>query len=102
MGVCTEIEVVGKSSQSFERAAAAAVKGAIESFADRCLVRRADSKGAAPSFTAEVVKFEMSVNDAGRIDHYRATVRVSFVSTVESSSYLSPVPLAHPGSQPAR
>jgi len=94
--------VVGKSSQSFERAAAAAVKGAIESFADRCLVRRADSKGAAPSFTAEVVKFEMSVNDAGRIDHYRATVRVSFVSTVESSSYLSPVPLAHAGSQPAR
>jgi flavin-binding protein dodecin len=91
MGVCTEIEVVGKSSQSWERAAAAAVRAASESFADRVLVRRAGSDSPPPTFTAEVIKLEMRIN-AGRIDQYVARVKVSFVSTVESSSQLSPVP----------
>lgn len=90
MGVCTEIEVIGRSSQSWERAAAAAVKAAVDSFADRCLVRRPNESGkAAPNFTAEVIKLEMSLND-GRIDQYKAVVKVSFLSAVDSASYLSP------------
>jgi flavin-binding protein dodecin len=90
MGVCTEIEVVGRSSQSWERAAAAAVKAAVESFADRCLVRRrpTESAAAAPSFTAEVIKLEMSLNE-GQIEHYKAVVKVSFLSTVDSALYLA-------------
>jgi flavin-binding protein dodecin len=91
MGVCTEIEVVGNSSQSWERAAAAAVKAASETFADRVLLRRPASGSAVPSFTAEVIKLELRINN-GRIDQYVARVKVSFVTTVDSSSQLSPVP----------
>jgi flavin-binding protein dodecin len=95
MGVCTEIEVVGRSSRSWERAAGAAVKAAVESFADRCLVRRPNDSGAtAPNFTAEVIKFEMGLND-GRIDHYKATVKVTFVNLADSASYLTPVSRSH-------
>jgi flavin-binding protein dodecin len=90
MGVCTEIEVVGRSTQSWERAAEAAVKAAVESFADRCLVRRPSESGwAAPNFTAEVIKLEICVND-GQIDRYQATVKVSFLNTVDSATYLAP------------
>jgi flavin-binding protein dodecin len=91
MGVCTEIEVVGRSSQSWERAAAAAVKAASESFADRVLVRRAGSDSPPPMFTAEVIKLEMKIT-GGRIDQYVAHVKVSFMNVVDSASKLSPVP----------
>jgi hypothetical protein len=95
MSICTEIEVLGKSSQSWERAAAAAVKAAVESFADRCLVRRASEGGLMPTFTAEVVKLEMSVRD-GEIEQYRAKVKVSFVHSVDSSSQLVKAPTLTP------
>jgi hypothetical protein len=89
MSVCTEIEVTGKSTKSWERAAAAAVKAASESFADRCLLRRPD--GAAPTFSVEVVALELRM--AGdRIDRYIARVKVSFVAAEESAPRFSYAP----------
>ena len=90
MSVCTEIEVVGKSTQSWERAAAAAVKAACESFADRCLVRQKGEHPEEPSFTAEVIGLEMKV-EKGRIERYIARVKVSFLDA-ESKPRLSIAP----------
>ena len=55
-----------KERKSWERAAAAAVKAASESFADRCLPSIARD-GAAPAFSVEVVALELRMAD-GRID----------------------------------
>jgi dodecin len=89
VGICTEIELVGTSSQSWERAAAAAVQAAVASFADRCLVRRASESGTPkPTFKAEVVSLDMKVSDQGEISEYRAKVKITFVQTAESSKVL--------------
>jgi flavin-binding protein dodecin len=87
MSVCQEIELTGTSSQSWERAAAIAIKRAIESFADHCLIRRMDRSGvlAPPRFTTEVVRLDVTLKDNGDIDRYRTTVRVSFVRAVQTS-----------------
>lgn len=86
MSLCQEIQVMGTSSQSWERAAVAAIKQALESFADRCIVRRVGESGyPTPTFTTEVVKLDITLKQNGEIDRYRATVKVSFVPAVESS-----------------
>jgi flavin-binding protein dodecin len=94
MSVCQEMQMVGVSSQSWERAAAAAIKEAIESFADHCLVRRVNESGyPAPSFKTEIVKFDVTLNDKGEIERYRTTVKVSFLPAAESSARMrAPVP----------
>jgi flavin-binding protein dodecin len=87
MSLCQEIEVMGVSSQSWERAAAAAVKQALRSFADACIVRHVNEEGYAhPNFTTEVVKFDIVLKEDGQIESYRTTLKVSFVRAVESSS----------------
>src|SRR5690242_94434 len=59
MSVCQEIQLTGVSSQSWERAAAVAIKRALESFADHCILRRVNESGIpAPRFTTEVVKLD--------------------------------------------
>jgi flavin-binding protein dodecin len=86
MGVCQEIQLTGMSSQSWERAAAVAIKRAIDSFADHCLIRRVDESGyPMPNFITEVVKLDITLKDNGDIDRYRTTVKVSFVQAVRSS-----------------
>ncbi len=57
------IELVGASSESWEKAAAAAVKKASESLRDLRI--------------AEVSKFDMHIKD-GKIETYRVKVKVSF------------------------
>ncbi len=57
------IELVGTSTDSWEKAAAAAVNRASESLRDLRI--------------AEVVSLDMQIND-GRIETYRAKVKVSF------------------------
>ncbi len=57
------IELVGTSTDSWEKAAAAAVTRASESLRDLRI--------------AEVVSLDMQIND-GRIETYRAKVKVSF------------------------
>jgi flavin-binding protein dodecin len=87
MSLCQEIEVMGVSSQAWERAAAAAVKHALRSFADACIVRHLNEDGQAkPNFTTEVVKFDLTLNDDGQIESYRTTLKVSFMRAVESGS----------------
>ena len=87
MSLCQEIEVMGVSSQSWERAAAAAVKHALRSFADQCIVRHVNEEGRAyPKFTTEVVKFDLVLNDDGQIESYRTTLKVSFMCAAESAS----------------
>ncbi len=88
MGICTEMEVVGTSSQSWERAASAGVQAAVASFGDRCLIRRAGETGVPkPSFHATVVSFDMEVGDDGQITQYRAKVKITFIQTAESSKF---------------
>jgi flavin-binding protein dodecin len=90
MSVCQEIQLTGTSSQSWERAAAVAIRRAIESFADRCIVRHVNQSGyASPNFVTEVVKFDVTLKDNGEIDRYLTTVKVSFVQPVHSSSNLT-------------
>ena len=87
MSVCQEIQLMGVSSQSWERAAAAAVREAVASFADHCIIRRVSAEGvASPTFTTEVVKLDITLKSSGEIDRYRALVKVSFVSMADSSS----------------
>ena len=89
MGICTEIEVVGTSSQSWERAASAAVQAAMASFADRCLLRRAAESGPPkPTFKADIVSLDMNIGDDGQITEYRAKVKITFVQTAESATLL--------------
>ncbi|MGO9546765.1 MAG: dodecin family protein [Rhodomicrobium sp.] len=57
------IELVGTSTESWEKAAAAAVERAAESLRDLRI--------------AEVVQLDMQLND-GKIEAYRAKVKVSF------------------------
>ena len=57
------IELVGTSTESWEKAAAAAVKRASKSLRDLRV--------------AEIVQLDMSLND-GKIEAYRAKVKVSF------------------------
>lgn len=57
------IELVGTSTESWEKAAAAAVKRASKSLRDLRI--------------AEIVQLDMSLND-GKIEAYRAKVKVSF------------------------
>ena len=57
------IELVGTSSESWERAAAAAIERAGQSLRDMRI--------------AEVIKLDMQIKD-GRIEAYRAKVKVSF------------------------
>jgi flavin-binding protein dodecin len=57
------IELVGTSTDSWEKAAAAAVNRASESLRDLRI--------------AEIVSLDMQIND-GRIETYRAKVKVSF------------------------
>jgi flavin-binding protein dodecin len=57
------IELVGTSTESWEKAAAAAVTRASESLRDLRI--------------AEIVTLDMQISD-GRIDSYRAKVKVSF------------------------
>lgn len=57
------IELVGTSTDSWEKAAAAAITRASESLRDLRI--------------AEVVNLDMQITD-GRIDSYRAKVKVSF------------------------
>ena len=58
------IELIGTSTESWEKAAAAAVKRA--------------SKTLRGLRVAEVVELDMSMSDDGKIEAYRAKVRVSF------------------------
>ena len=89
MSVCQEIQLTGTSSQSWERAAAVAIKRAVESFADHCLVRRVNESGyPTPSFTTEVVKLDVTLKENGQIDRFRATMKVSFLPAVDSSPRL--------------
>ncbi len=89
MSVCQEIQLTGVSSQSWERAAAVAIKRALESFGDHCIMRRVNESGIpAPRFTTEVVKFDITLKDNGEIDRYRTTVKVSFLQVVHSSPNL--------------
>ena len=89
MGICTEIDVVGTSSQSWERAAAAAVQSAAASFADRCLIRRSGESGPPkPTFKAEIVSLDMKIGDDGEISEYRAKVKITFVQKAESATLL--------------
>jgi flavin-binding protein dodecin len=86
MSICQEIQLTGVSSRSWERAAAAAIRRAIASFADRCIVRRIDESGyATPTFTTQVVKFDVTLKGNGEIERYRTTVKVSFLSALRSS-----------------
>lgn len=90
MSVCQEIQLTGTRSQSWERAAAVAIRRAIDSFADRCIVRHVDPSGyPSPSFVTEVVKFDVTLKENGEIDRYRTTVKVSFVQAVHSSPNLA-------------
>lgn len=57
------IELVGTSSESWEKAAAAAVERAAESLRDLRI--------------AEITKLDMQIRD-GRIESYRAKINVSF------------------------
>jgi len=57
------IELVGTSSESWEKAAAAAVERAAESLRDLRV--------------AEVTKLDVQLED-GKVQHYRAKVKVSF------------------------
>ena len=57
------VELVGTSSESWEKAAAAAVERAGESLRDLRI--------------AEIAKLDMQVKD-GKVDTYRARVKVSF------------------------
>lgn len=57
------IELVGTSTESWEKAAAAAVKRASKSLRDLRV--------------AEIVQLDMSLNE-GKIEAYRAKVKVSF------------------------
>lgn len=57
------IELVGTSSESFERAIAAAVETASRSLRDLRV--------------AEVVQFDVTIED-GRVQSYRAKVKISF------------------------
>ena len=57
------IELVGTSSESWEKAAAAAVERAGESLRDLRI--------------AEVTKLDIQLED-GKVQHYRAKVKVSF------------------------
>jgi len=87
MSVCQEIQLLGVSTQSWERAAAAAVREAVDSFADRCVIRRLNTDGhATPTFTTEIIKLDMTLKSTGEIDRYRALVKVSFLAVVPSSS----------------
>ena len=91
MGICTEIEVMGTSSQSWERAASAAVQAAVASFSERCLIRRAGEGGLPkPTFHADVMSLDMEVGDDGQISQYRARVKITFVQTAESSKFSRP------------
>ena len=87
MSLCQEIQLTGMSSQSWERAAAVAIKRAIESFADHCIARRVDESGyPAPNFVTEVVKLDVVLKANGEIDRFRTTVKVSFVPAVAVES----------------
>ena len=57
------IELVGTSTESWEKAAAAAVKRASKSLRDLRI--------------AEIVQLDMSLNE-GKVESYRAKVKVSF------------------------
>ena len=57
------IELVGTSTESWEKAAAAAVKRASKSLRDLRI--------------AEIVQLDMSLNE-GKIESYRAKIKVSF------------------------
>jgi flavin-binding protein dodecin len=57
------IELVGTSTESWEKAAAAAVKRASKSLRDLRV--------------AEIVQLDMSLND-GKVESYRAKIKVSF------------------------
>ena len=57
------IELVGTSTESWEKAAAAAVKRASKSLRDLRI--------------AEIVQLDMSLND-GKVESYRAKIKVSF------------------------
>ena len=82
------MEVVGTSSQSWERAASAAVQAAVASFGDRCLIRRADETGLPkPTFQANIVSLDMEVGDDGQISQFRAKVKITFIQTAESSKF---------------
>jgi flavin-binding protein dodecin len=88
MGICTEMDVMGTSSQSWERAASAAVQAAVASFGERCLIRRADANGLPkPTFQATIVSFDMEVSDDGQITQYRAKVKITFMQTAQSSKF---------------
>lgn len=58
------IELVGTSTDSWERAAANAVEQAAKSLRDLRI--------------AEVVKFDMQLDDKGAVEAFRAKVNVSF------------------------
>ncbi|HEX9295222.1 MAG TPA: dodecin domain-containing protein [Polyangiaceae bacterium] len=95
MSLCKEIEAVGVSSESWERAAAVAVKSAVESLADRCIIRRVnDNTLSTPTFETEVVKFDFTLNADGSIHKYRARVRVSLVYGLGSSRSFAPPPIS--------
>ena len=88
MGICNEIEVVGTSANSWERAASAAVQAAIASFGDRCLIRRVGESGPPkPTFKADIVALDMKLDDEGEITEYRAKVKITFIHTAESSKF---------------
>ncbi len=57
------VELVGTSSESWEKAASAAVERAGKSLRDLRI--------------AEVIKLDMQITD-GKVEHYRAKVSVSF------------------------
>jgi dodecin len=63
-GVYKVIDLVGTSTESWEKAAAAAVKQAAQSFRDLRI--------------AEVVQMDAQIGKDGTIEAYRIKVRVSF------------------------
>ena len=58
------IELVGTSTESFEKAAASAIQRASKTLRDLRI--------------AEVVKLDMQIGANGKVEHYRAKLSVSF------------------------
>lgn len=78
-GAYKQVELVGISSRSFDRAVDAARLRAEEMWADLRLIRRAtEDQPPLPQYMAEVIKLELC-SDNGQVS-YRATLKVAFVA----------------------
>jgi flavin-binding protein dodecin len=84
--VYTVVELIGTSTQSWERAAAAAVKQAAQSLRDLRV--------------AEVVELDMALEE-GKITAYRAKVKVSFKYEQNAGGASKSAPAPAPAKAPA-